>query len=239
MYKYEIHLHSCVCSHCAKSDATEYVKTAKDMGYAGMVFTNHFIRSNTNIDRKLPWREFVYKYRDDYLRARELGESLDVDVLFGIEEGFEYGKEALIYGISPELLADAPEFAQMTPEQISAFVRGNGGFIVRAHPFRKRPYANVQEVEMNPDLVDAVEVYNLANDKEDNRKAEEYAKKHCLPGLSGGDVHNVCDFGKAGIILPKRAKNESELVSFLKKGEYRLIADKGNGNLGDLFEYSL
>ena len=66
MFRYEMHLHSVAVSACGSSESVEYVKVAHERGFAGMAFTNHFIKGNTAIDRSLPWEEFVSHYRDDF-----------------------------------------------------------------------------------------------------------------------------------------------------------------------------
>ena len=239
MYKYEMHLHSYGCSACGVSCAEEYVRIAHECGFAGMVFTNHFYRGNTGIDRAYEWERFTEAYKFDYLRAKELGEKLDVDVFFGIEEGFRlngyHGKEALIYGISPELLAKTPEFAKMNIAEISGFVRENGGFIACAHPFRVREYIQRPDDEPDTELFDAIEVYNRSNTLEDNVKAEIFAKKNNLAVISGGDVHEASDFGEAGLVFEKRVKTDTELVKLLKEGKYKLFAT--DDNHGDLYEF--
>ena len=78
MYKFEIHLHSSGCSGCATSDSIELVEVAKVHGYAGVVFTNHFYRGNTALDRNLPWDEFVTAYEEDYLKAKEYGDKIGI-----------------------------------------------------------------------------------------------------------------------------------------------------------------
>ena len=233
MFKYEIHLHSAGTSACGVSDSTEYIKSAKEKGYAGMVFTNHFYRGNTAIDRTLTWREFVRHYENDWLRAKELGDKYDIDVLFGLEEGYGGGKECLIYGLSPEDIAGCKEFPYMTISEISAFVRSCGGLIACAHPFRARYYIKNPDAEPDISLFDAIEVYNFGNTCEDNIKAEDFAKKSGLIMLSGGDVHNTDSFGNAGIILPERAKAEKDFVRLVKAGNVGLIRNTDVGNFGE------
>ena len=237
MFKYEMHLHSCEVSRCGTSESVEYVKIARDRGFSGMVFTNHFFRGNSAIDKTLPWREFVEPYREAYLRAAELGDKLDIDVLFGIEEGYGNGKECLIYGISPELIASNPDFSKQPIAELSAFVRENGGFIACAHPFRHRGYITAPDEEPDMTLFDAMEVYNRGNSLEDNISAEVFAKKHGFPTISGGDVHDVKDFGHSGICFPCRVKTSEELVKALKQGDFKLIVDEEKGNFGDGFSY--
>ena len=236
MFKYETHLHSAGVSACGAAAATEYVKKAKEIGFAGMVFTNHFYRGNTAIDRSLPWKEFVRPYKEDYLFAKELGDKYDIDVLFGIEEGFGDGKECLIYGVSPEQLSECDEFRHMSIAQMSAFARGCGGFIAVAHPFRERFYIKNPNAEPDASLFDAVEVYNFCNNRDNNMKAEAYAKKTGMLMISGGDVHSVDIFGNAGIILPERAKTEKDFVRLLKSGNVGLIRNLTEANFGEELE---
>ena len=58
-YKYEMHSHTNACSACAVSTAEEMIQAAKEVGFAGIVFTNHFLHGNTAIDHNLPWEEFL------------------------------------------------------------------------------------------------------------------------------------------------------------------------------------
>ena len=53
-YKYEMHTHSKACSACASSSSEDIVRKAKECGYAGVFFTNHFYFGNSAIDRSLP-----------------------------------------------------------------------------------------------------------------------------------------------------------------------------------------
>ncbi len=237
MFKYEMHLHSNGTSGCAVSDATEYIEAAKKNGYAGMVFTNHFYRGNTAISRELPWQDFVACYRDEYLRVREVGEKEGIDVLFGIEEGFGGGKECLIYGLDAETIASERSFSRLPIEELSQFVRENGGFIAQAHPFRQRGYILNSFERPNVAFFDAIEVYNRGNTLEDNVTAEEFARETGIAVISGGDVHSVSGFGRSGVAFEERVRTGEDLVRLLKAGRYKLVADAAACNVGKLFEY--
>ncbi len=225
MFKYEMHLHTGECSACAVPDCTQMVDAAVRHGYAGMVLTNHFYNGSTAVDRRLPWQDFVQAYRTEWERARAYGERKGIDVLFGIEEVYEPGKEVLIYGITPDLLALTPAFRTMDIKTMSAFVRKNGGFIVCAHPFRNRDYIPDPDKEPDPTLFDGVEVFNRGNTTGENGKAMAFAKRFGLREISGSDAHDVHEMGRAGIALYERARTESDLVKMLKAGAYRLIED--------------
>lgn len=220
-------------SACASSQATEYIQAAKEKGFAGMVFTNHFFRGNSAIDKTLPWSDFVKAYREDWLFAKQVGDRADIDVLFGIEEGYGNGKECLIYGLTPDIIEKYTDFSKMPINELSAFVRENGGFIACAHPFRVRGYITSPDDKPDMSLFDAMEVYNRGNTKEDNIKAEEYAKKCGCPVIAGGDVHSVSGFGNSGVAFEKRARTSEELVAYLRAGSYTLVRDEVLRNFGE------
>lgn len=227
MYKYELHSHTCGCSSCGVSTAEEMVKATKEHGYQGLVITNHFYRGNTCIDRSLPWHEFVAAYERDWLIGKALGDALDIDVIFGVEEVYSKGKEVLIYGITPDEFKTETDFKHYNLEQISAFVRAHGGFLCHAHPFRDREY--IPDPNKAPDhtLLDGVEVFNGSGPDNRNRLAFEFADKYGLKHLSGGDVHNaaISYFGTSGIATEKRITDTKELASVLHSGDYRLIVE--------------
>lgn len=229
-YKYEMHLHSKRTSACAVAEATEYVRAAKELGYAGMTFTNHFIRGNTAISRDIPWKNFTEEYKKDWEIAKGLGDKENIDVLFGLEEGYGGGKECLIYGLTPEVFAECEEFRYMNIAKISEFVRACGGFIACAHPYRVRDYIINPLEEPNPNLFDGVEVYNRANSLEENLTAHNFAVKYGLTEISGGDIHRVQDFGKSGIAFPRRVRSEKELAEVLKIGNFKMITDGEKNN---------
>lgn len=225
MYKYEMHLHSCACSACGVSSAKEMVSAAKEKGYSGVVFTNHFYHGNTAVDRKLPYKEFVEAYKRDYLEAKKFGKSIGVDVFFGIEEVYCAGKEVLIYGISPKTLAECDNFLNMKIDGISKFVRDNGGFCVAAHPFRHRFYIPDPDTEPDMRYFDAIEVYNWCNTEEDNKKAEDFARANKISVIAGSDLHVADKFGGSGIAFYKKPRSGKDFIRKLKNGEYELIED--------------
>ena len=235
MYKYEMHLHSSLTSKCATSDSVEYVKRAVETGFAGMVLTNHFYRGNSAIDKSIPWCDFVEFYKRDWENAKEEGDKQDIDVIFGMEEGYGNGKECLIYGLTPKDFSECGDFPKMPIAEISAFVRSKGGFIACAHPFRNRGYITNPDLEPCAEYFDGVEVYNRGNSPEENIKAMEFAKKNNLICIGGGDTHSTSGFGAAGIILPQRVSGGKELVEMLKARKARLISG-GLFTEGDLYE---
>lgn len=228
-YRYEFHLHTTACSGCAVSPMEDYVYKAKETGYAGFVVTNHFnCRYPEGISpEQMPslWESYVQRYIDDWRAGYEIGLKLDVDVLFGIEAGIGHGKEALIYGLAPEILKAEYRFPLYTTEEKSAFVRSHGAWFAAAHPFRHRWYITEEDAETPPDvsLYDALEIYNEGNLPGENPRAERLAKEHSLAGVGGGDVHDVRKFGNSGMMFASRIRSQADLMDALRNGRYRII----------------
>ena len=225
MYKYELHLHTSGCSKCGASTAREMVLAAKEKGYKGIVITDHFYRGNTAIDRKLPWDMFVESYELNWLDGKALGDEIGIDVIFGIEEVYNRDmKEVLIYGITPDELKAETDFRHYTLEQIFEFVDSHGGFLSHAHPFRDREYIKNPDTEPNPNALHGVEVFNVSDPDDRNKMAANFAKKHGLLPLSGGDVHAVGPrLGTSGIAVEKPIHDTKELAQVLHSGNYKLI----------------
>ena len=223
MYKYETHLHSLACSGCARATSIEHIDKAIKSGYSGLILTNHFYDGNTCIDRKLPWRDFVDAYRQDYLIAKEYAQKLDFDVLFGIEDGVGGGKEILIYGILPEDIMENCDFPKMNLKEKSDFIKSIGGLVSCAHPFRHREYIKEPDAIPDASCFDAVEIFNLHNTDEENEKALKFCFENNLLPISGGDTHTIENWENSGIIFNKRIKDEKSFVSELKKRDYKII----------------
>ncbi len=228
MYKYELHIHTSACSRCAHSTIEDIILTLKKLGYTGCAITNHFYRGSTAVDRRLDWNEFVEAYENDWKIGKALGERLDFDVLFGIEEAYlpNISKEVLIYGITPEELKSEPKFKSFTIEQIAKFVRQHEGFLSAAHPFRIGAYN--PEPTFMPDYryFDGVEL-NFGHSENRNDMAEKFSKNHKLKLICGSDLHKISEpqLGSTGIVVQNRIKDTKQLAKVLHSGDYKLIVN--------------
>ena len=223
-FKYEMHLHTSACSRCAKSTGEEFVEKAKKLGFAGFVLANHFYHGNTAISRDLPWRDFVGGYAKDYENTKKYAEKYDIDVFFGFEESYgERGNHVLIYGLSPDVVADTPEFRDMSIAEICDFVHENKGFLAFAHPYRDLSVLNDPGPYPDMRYADAIEVFNAGNSPESNRLAFEYAKKSGVQTIAGSDTHRTSSFGQGGLIFTRRLYTPENLVKDLFEKRYDLL----------------
>lgn len=187
-YRYETHLHTNQASACGISPGKAYIRPYLDAGYSGIIVTDHFFNGNTNISYKLPWKERVRRLCSGYEEAKAYGDRSGLSVFFGFE--YSYGQdEFLVYGLSPEYLAEHPEIMGWDHRTLYETVDKEGGLVVQAHPFRERGY--LSRISLHPHTVHAVEVINGENEEEFDRKARKYAEHYNLPMIAAADIHDV------------------------------------------------
>ena len=71
-FLYETHMHTCLASACGTSTGKEHARYYKDIGYTGIIMTDHFFRGNTAVPRNLPWEERVDLYWRGYASGCQL-----------------------------------------------------------------------------------------------------------------------------------------------------------------------
>ena len=220
-YRYETHCHSSRCSRCAHSTPTELVKAYHQIGFSGLVLTDHFVHGNHCVDPTLPWADQMRCYYDAYLEAKEAAKELDFDVLFGIEHAYGGGLEVLCYGIDLDFLLSNPDIPQLGIREFASRVHEYGGILIHAHPYR---WAG-PELVLPMDILDGIEVYNGGNPQDKNDLARQLAQGTDLIQTSGSDLHHVSEpkLGTAGILLPYRVRTETEWTAALKRKEHGMI----------------
>ena len=227
-YRYETHCHSAQCSLCAQSSAQMLVRAYHAAGYAGLVLTDHFIFGHTAVPVSLPWPERMRRYYRAYLEARAVGDSLDFDVIFGLEHAYGGGKEVLIYGVELDFLLVNPDIPKLSLDALVERVHEAGGIVIQAHPYRDRPYVN-KAIAPRADLVDGIEVHNAGNAPGEDARALDLAKTADYIITSGGDVHSADSptLGTAGVVLPHRVRTSKEFADALKARRHGfLVAGK-------------
>ena len=217
-YKYELHSHTAETSQCAKITAEELVKKYKELGYSGIVITNHYSDFTFSLkdmfNKKLRTGHYLAGYRE----AKKY-ETEDFSVLLGIElRFFLNGNDYLIFGVTEELVEKMPFLLPMYLKRTSKFFKKNGCIIIQAHPFRPYIY------RANPKYLDGVEIVNGKSSKEENEKALKWAEKKNLKiRTAGSDCHRVTGAGLSGIITNEKIRANEDLLRILKSGEFEII----------------
>ncbi|MBQ9326351.1 MAG: PHP domain-containing protein [Clostridia bacterium] len=195
-YIYETHMHTCQGSACSDTPGHEYIARYQDMGYSGIIITDHFYRGNCRVDRTLPWHAFIDQFCSGYEDAKNEGDKRGFPVFFGWEENIS-GDEYLIYGLDKAFMLSHPEMPHWTRKQQYEIVHAAGGCVVQAHPFRARDY--IHTIYLSPCFVDGIEAVNAANVPQWNSMALRYGEIMGFPMTAGSDNHHVKSMGKENL----------------------------------------
>lgn len=226
-YLYETHCHTRESSRCGKAAAEETVRFYKDQGYDGIFVTDHFLGGNTTAPAELSWRRRIDIFCGGWAAAREAGEKLGLKIFFGWEFA-NRGTDFLTYGLDRAWLLDNENLDKMDIGDYLRYVRGQGAYVVHAHPFREDFY--IPCIQLMPRLVDAVEVVNANRKEFENARAAEYAQNYGLPVFAGSDNH---DAGRqkrlCGVETDAPLSSEADLIAALRAGAYRIFDRPNRG----------
>ncbi len=138
--------------------------------------------------------------------------------MFGMElRHYATGADYLIYGVDPEWLRRQGNLMKLWEKQVYQLMHAQGYLVFQAHPFR--PYI----LRCNPKYIDGIEIYNGKCDKKTNAKAALWAIKTGKLVSSGSDFHTPAQLARGGIITETPIKNNKDLISTLKSGNYKII----------------
>ena len=211
-FLYETHLHTKESSACGISGGREYIRKYIDLGYTGVIITDHFFRGNCQADQNLPWKKWVHEFCKGYEIASNEGARLGLDVFFGWEETIG-NDDYLVYGLDKEWLLEHPEVTNWNQQEQFETVRRYGGCVVHAHPCR---YANnSKRPVVSSWYVDGVEAANSGNNHISDVMAWTRAKKHNLSATAGSDIHRTADISANvvfGIYLDKKMETIADYV---------------------------
>ncbi len=223
-FKYETHLHTAEVSACARASAAEQVEYYAEMGYDGIIVTDHFFNGNTVVPREgISWKEKVERFCQGYVNALKEGKKVGLDVFFGWEYTF-YGADFLTYGLSPKWLLENEQIMEMPCWDYLDYVRDCGALVIHAHPFREANY--IKEIRLQPRKIDGVEVINANCTDFENKMAKEYAKNYELALFAGSDNHLA--FGQkklAGIKTKEKIESIIDFVDVIHSGNYKTFVE--------------
>lgn len=213
-FKIDLHTHTKPVSPCSDITPERMVEAYKEIGYDGIVITNHFIDFLLKSDNP---DTVSQTYLKDYCKTKEIGEKKGLKVYLGMEIRFpENCNDYLIYGIEEKDVKEI--FSYIHGDYVSFYkaFKNDKNVILQAHPFRKN-----MELQ-NPDYLDGIETFNMhPNHNSRVAIAAKYANEHPhFIKTCGTDFHHEGHQG-AGAILSKTLPEDSyEIASLLKSGDY-------------------
>lgn len=184
---YETHMHTCQGSACGVSTGAEQARFYSDLGYTGIIITDHFTGGNTAVPRDKPWRERIEQFCSGYEDALIEGQKRGLQVFFGWEQGYE-GDEYLVYGPDKAWLIAHPDIEHWTRRKQLEAIHEAGGAVIQAHPFRDRDY--IKYILLGLKYCDGIEVANTGNKPFFDVRAKRYAEDYGLLVTAGSDNHH-------------------------------------------------
>lgn len=212
-YRYETHMHTCQGSACGVSTGAEHARYYKEMGYQGIIITDHFFGGNTAVPKTGSWKERIDWFCSGYEDALIEGQKIGLDVFFGWEQGYK-GDEYLIYGLDKQWLLDHPEVEFWTRREQFEGVHKDGGCVIQAHPFRDRAYIN--RVRLAKQFCDGIEVANAGNHPYNDAYALRYAQEFGFVTIAGSDNHHSPTGIQMGIETEEKLESIHDLVKLVR-----------------------
>ncbi|MBO4457621.1 MAG: PHP domain-containing protein [Butyrivibrio sp.] len=236
-YYYETHMHTREASACSGTDARDYIKYMSELGYSGIIITDHFFNGNCCIPKDLPWEKRVEMYCSGYKHALEEARNTnsDLTVMFGIEYNFK-GDEFLLYGVDEDWLLANPDLLEKDRHEVYKLVKDYGGMMIQAHPYRERGY--LSEINLTPSVCDGVEVYNSGNPDYQNSLAYEYAVERNFRMSSGSDIHNFGQNEMGAMCFDHKINSVEEYVKAFLNNEGTPVFMRGATQNGEFKEVS-
>ena len=222
MFKTETHLHTSPVSRCGRFSPEEMIRRYAKEGYTTVFVSDHFAPYHFDGMGDKTWEEKVDMLCDAYVKAAEEGKKLNMNVLFSPELSL-CGNHYLLYGIDREFMKEHDEFFSLTLKEMYDLVKGHGGYVVQAHPYRDG------KCYPTPDFADGFEVINL-NPRHENfdELCFELAKSTGKPCTAGSDAHREEDIARAAMLSEEPIVSWEQYIGLLFDGKLKLF---GNGEV--------
>ena len=222
MYKFELHAHTAENDMVAQVGGAELVHLYQDVGYSGMIVTNHYSWDFFNwFGSELmgaDHRTIVERWLRGYYAARNEGEKCGFTVLPGAEVRFDGTiNDYLLYGVDEDFFYRAPLLNRLKNLDELKAVLPEDVCVVQAHPFR------LNMTVCDPTPLFGIEIHNGCTEPFRNELAEIYAKHYGKAMTSGSDFHCPEHLARGGILTGHKICTPADLISTLRSGAYTPI----------------
>lgn len=218
-YKYDPHNHTAETSKCGRIPAAKLVDTYHDMGYSGLVVTDHLHETYISLLYCCDdWDTCVDRFLDGYKRAKKRGDEIGFHVILGAELRFpENDNDYLIYGIDEEFLRANPYLYRMGAHKFFEKF-GDQLLIIHAHPYRDENEVVFHECVHGVELVNG----NMEH-RNYNRKTYELCKAHPeFYRICGSDTHRPKEENMAWVEFDAPVRNSFEFKAAVESGKIKL-----------------
>lgn len=213
-YKIEFHAHTKPSSPCSDMTPKMLIERYSNLGFDGVVLTNHFVDFLIKSDNPQVVSD---TYLKDYYEAKNEGEKHNLRVYLGMEVRFpENCNDYLIYGIEESNVKEI--FSYIHGDYVTFYkaFKNDKNVILQAHPFRNNM------VLQNPDYLDGIEVFNMhPNHNGKIALANKYANEHPhFIKTCGTDFHHDGHQGLGATLTKTLPENSYGVAEILKSKDY-------------------
>lgn len=191
----------------------------KNMGYSGLVISDHFFNGNSAVPDGIPWEERINLFCAGYDAAKKRGDEIGLSVFFAWECSYR-GTDFLTYGLEKQWLLKHEDCHLLGAKEYIELAHGDGGYVVQAHPFREAGYIDM--IRLLPRDVDAVETVNACCKDFENETADLYAERYKLIKTCGSDNHVGKRERITALELDFEAKDLREIINAIKAGKHNM-----------------
>ncbi len=215
-YLFDTHIHTKQSSTCSRVWAEDIVKRYKELGYDGLIITDHYSEYQFKKHKGVTYDEKVQTYLAGYRAAKEF-EDENFHIILGMEMRFlENDNDYLVFGFDEDFVLNNDMTQYNDPEEFRPVIEKNNLIMFQAHPFR------IGMTVIDPELLDGVEVFNGHNDhNSSNDIAYRWAEKYNLRMLSGSDFHGNTKI-PGGVYFEEYITDSKQAAKALKEGKYIL-----------------
>jgi hypothetical protein len=215
-YKIEMHAHTRPVSFCSDVTPEELIEIYADLGYQGIVITNHFVY---NSQPRMTKEEFLAWYIKDYQDASVAGKAYGIKVYLGAELRFDKEEnDYLLYGADADVLSLAYDYLGKGLAPYRNEVDLCNSVLLQAHPFRRGLTL------APPELLDGIETLNMhPGHNSEVGLAIRYAKEQKFPIVTAGsDFHhpNRGHEGLAALRCRELPEDSFALAKMLRNRDY-------------------
>lgn len=206
--KMDLHCHTREGSIDALASMEEYVERLVQLGYDGMMITDH----NS------------YKGYDNWLVIeKRIQESLEPGKSFIVLKGIEYDTHNsghMLIVLPDNVHSRIFEARGLSVEQLQKIVHELGGIIGPAHPYGNGYYAimKTHKGKHHPEIMekfDFVETFNGKTSLFGNNMAGILAKRYNKPGIAGSDSHVPKEMGRVYTIFNEDIRCNNDLIDYI------------------------
>ena len=212
--KIDPHVHSKGVSRCSHLTCEEIIDAKIELGYDGVILTNHCQEWYYPEEEH---KNYVERVIEDFARGKAYADGKNFRFYLGLEVTLllPHYADWLLYGVTEKFLRASPCLYKLSQEELFELCEKWGIVLVQAHPFRQSP--------CDPKYMHGVEINCTDCDLDKIPLVEAFAKEHDLLVTCGTDYHALNRVYRGGIFLPESCQTSADVAKYLREAGQTVV----------------